>query len=440
MDVRIQGEQDGIETAELLQRMFNLPVIYLTAYGDTQTVERAKRTAPLGYLLKPFKPKDLRSTVEIALHRHRLETELRERERWLQTVLDSIADGVVAADEKGSVSFLNSRAQTLLGRSPEECMGNAVEDVVRLRSWEGGALENPLRQALATRQPFRRTADSILLGPGGSELPINDTTAPILDDERLLGAVMAFRDVSEQRALRRELEFRDRLSALGTMAAGVAHEINNPLAIITANLELVQSMAAAQETLPVEDLKAPLQDAQRSAERIAVIVSDLGTFARPKRLGKETSDLKEVIAWATRATAHAFKDRARLETLVADLKPVAIERTRLEQVLLNLLLNAAHAITPGHPHDNAVQLHAHALDPDHAVIQIRDTGCGIPEHIAQNLFVPFVTGKPPHEGTGLGLFVCNNIVNSVGGRLEFDTELDVGTTFRVVLPLHSNKT
>jgi two-component system, cell cycle sensor histidine kinase and response regulator CckA len=438
MDIRIHGERDGIETAEALKEMYGVPVVYLTAYADAPTIERAKRTDPMGYLLKPFKPKDLRSTVEIALHRHQVETQLRERTHWFQAVLNSIADGVVATDAHGAVTFINARAEVLTGHDQADALGRPIEAVVLLKSWEGHPLPSPVRDALATRQSLQRSADSLLVSVGGSEIAVNDNTAAILDHDRLVGAVVAFRDVREQRSMRKQLEFQDRLTAVGTMAAAVAHEINNPLSVIIANLALLEELTRHVPGPDVEESRAVLVDVRHSADRIRTIVSDLSSFAKPSRDQLPSVDVLETLQWAVRSTAAAFKDRARVSILTPSLPAVAIERQRLEQVLINLLLNSAHAIPPGSAAENSVSIEAHQSNPDEVVIEVRDSGRGISESVSKTLFMPFVTTKPDSEGTGLGLYVSRNIVSSVGGRLEFESVVGSGTVFRVTLPVASH--
>lgn len=441
MDVRIEGDRDGIEAAAQLRRLFNLPVVYLTAYGDSPTLERAKRTEPLGYLLKPFKPRDLRSTVELALYRHRVETELRHKERWLRTTLDSIADAVIATDESGHITLLNQQARRLLQLEEGDVLGTETERWVRLLSMsDERPVELLLRTALFNLRPASRQDDVLLARPKGERVCINDNAAPIIDGEELLGGVMAFRDVTERHSLRQALELKERLAAMGTLAAGVAHEVNNPLMAVAANLEFADTVitqfsedgSISLSADDVVELKSAVDDARYNANRIRDIVSDLRGFTRRSDTSS-TAHVGKVVRWAVGATASAFKGKGTVDVEVATETPVRMDETRLGQVLVNLLVNAAQAFDPTTLEHNRVVLSATQHEPATVQIRISDNGPGIPAALVGHVFEPFVTTKPSAEGTGLGLFVTHNIVTSAGGRIDVSSGSD-GTTFRIELP------
>ncbi len=132
MDIMLKGEMDGIDAAEKVRADFDVPVIYLTAYADDTTLQRAKITEPYGYLIKPFDERDLSIAIEMALYRHRMENRVRESERWLSATLRNIGEGVVAVDTKGLVVFLNSHGEHLTGWSADEAKGKPVEEVFRV--------------------------------------------------------------------------------------------------------------------------------------------------------------------------------------------------------------------------------------------------------------------------------------------------------------------
>jgi signal transduction histidine kinase len=404
MDIRIKGNRDGIETAEILQSRFGVPVVYLTAHADEATLDRAKKTQPHGYLLKPVKWAELRSMVEVSIHRHQMEKRLHERERWFEATLESVADAVITYDAQGNVTSMNPVAERLTGISEADAAGR------------------PAREIAST--------DNL----------------PAVSEAQSRSGVMVFRDNSEQQALQKKLELSDRLASLGAMAAGVAHEVNNPLAVVMANAalshtELSQLLAEAESgqapsPTTVARLRETIQavtEIRSSTSRIARIVADLKSFSRPEEATSEQADVKRTVAWAVRATALEVRHRARVSTRIAEVPPVALDETRLGQVLVNLLINAAHAIEIGSADTNEIAIVA-KTEAEQVTIEVTDTGSGMPEHVVSRIFEPFFTTKPVGLGTGLGLSICRGIVSSVGGSLQVESTPGQGSTFRVRLP------
>jgi PAS domain S-box-containing protein len=440
MDIRIQGPVDGIAAAALLRDRYGVPIVYLTAHADQATIERAKRTEPLGYLMKPVQPAELRSTVELSLHRHGVEQRIREHERWLETTLRSIADAVVCADPAGRVMFLNPAAETLLGASATAAIGRPLDDLVA--DAPGSVRRGGVRLG-APADPGIAVERRLTIA--GREHIVSQTMSLVIEDRQILGRVLVLRDITEQRRLERRLEMADRLASLGTMAAGVAHEINNPLIAVTANLAFVREKLdeltgdaapadPAQVRRQLEGLRDAVADSQNAAHRIARVVADLKVFARPAEEQPRRADVAISLDWAIRTTAHELRQRARLVREVGALPPVRGDEARLGQVFVNLLINAAHAIAPGAADRNLVRVTG-AVVGDRVVVEVHDTGGGIPDDVRARIFEPFFTTKPVGVGTGLGLFICHSIVESMGGELTLDTRPGVGSTFRVALPL-----
>ena len=440
MDIRINGDRDGIETAHSLKAQFDVPVVYLTAHADEVTLQRATATTPHGYLLKPIKAAELRSAVEVSLIRHDFERRQREREQWFAATLASIGDAVVAVDLDGRVAFMNPVAATLTGVAMAEGAGRPVAEVLHLdHAWSGPDL--PVLQALRDRRTL--VLDTAPLVNVATRQPrvIADSAAPVVDplSHEVLGAVMVFRDVTDRERMRAQLEQTERLAALGTLAAGVAHEVNNPLTVVLANIEYVrQELGRRHESATEGAAPAPLAialaDVESAAVRIGQIVADLKAFARPPAADGGTVDVVATAEWALRATAHEFRTRARLVRELAAVPRVAADDVRLGQVLVNLLTNAAQAIAPGFRDDHTVTLTTRVDRYGRVVIEVRDDGPGIPEEVRPHIFEPFFTTKRDSGGTGLGLAICHGIVSSLGGELTAAPNPGGGTIMRVVLP------
>jgi PAS domain S-box-containing protein len=447
MDIRIKGARDGIETARIFREEFGVSVIYLTAHADEATIKRAAETAPYGYLLKPIKPGELRSAIEVAVFRQQVEKSAHDRERAYHVALNSVSDAVVTVDLAGKVTYLNPAAESLIGASADSAIGRSADQLLHLTDQSSSAGDaTPLDAALRLKKPTDVSPANLRNVATGDQHSINESATPIVDSGHLSGAVMVFRDVGEKKRMQQQLELADRLSSLGTMAAGTAHELNNPLTVVVTNTgilgeELAQLQAALRSSSVREmtnknfaSMFAALGDIQAAASRMGRIVGDLRGFARPMESESQSIDLRRAIDWAVRATAHELQHRAQLRTKLQAAPDVRGDSARLEQVLVNLLVNAAHAIAPGRADFNEIFIALHADDRGRAVIEVSDTGEGIRPDVLNRIFEPFYTTKKAGTGTGLGLAICHGIVKSLGGDIGAVSEPGKGTTFTILLP------
>jgi len=208
MDIVLRGEMDGIEAAHQIQSEFDIPVVYLTAYADEKILERAKITEPFGYILKPFEDRELQITIEIALYKHRMEKKLKESKEWLSTTLKSIADAVIATDEKGQVAFINPLAEVLTGWKQEDAAGKPLEDVFNIITEEKGErLENPVVKVIREGKAVSTSNYTILIAKDETKRPINYSIAPIRDSKgKISRVVLAFQDITERKRAEKELQ------------------------------------------------------------------------------------------------------------------------------------------------------------------------------------------------------------------------------------------
>ncbi len=256
---------------------------------------------------------------------------------------------------------------------------------------------------------------------------------------------------SDQKRMREQLMISDRMASAGTLAAGVAHEINNPLAAAAANLEFVASVllrireeagtvaargGAWTDWLDqlVKEMWDPLTDTREAVTRIRDIVRDVKLFSRPHAEQSEAIDVRRVIESTIRMCWNEIRHRARIIRDFGTVHMVKANESRLGQVLLNLLVNAAQAMPEGHAKNNEIRI-VTRTERDRVIIQIRDTGVGIPRESLERIFDPFFTTKPAGVGTGLGLAICHRIVRDLGGDISVESELGKGSVFSVALPV-----
>lgn len=262
---------------------------------------------------------------------------------------------------------------------------------------------------------------------------------------------------AERSKLEEQLVISDRMASVGTLAAGVAHEINNPLCALMGNLEFVADdldqlirdisalalegdatgrVPSADLTEPVArltEIQGPLNEARDAAERVRMIVKDLKAFSRSDEETRGPVDVHRVIDSSIRMAHNEIRHRARLVKVYGEVPLVEGNEARLSQVFLNLLVNAAHAVPEGHIDENEIRVETRLLGEDRVVVEVKDTGAGIPAQALPRIFDPFFTTKPIGVGTGLGLAICHRIVTAVGGDMEAESQPGEGTAIRAIL-------
>ena len=433
VDIRLRGQASGFEIAEQLRARNDVPVVYMTAHTDDDTLRRAARTGAYGYVVKPFTIGEVKSALEVALYKHGLDQHLAERERWFSTTLRAIADGVVACDNEQRVTFMNAAAERMLRTGEAQARDRSIGELLG----RGPGAFAPVTQALTQRSP----APVLFDGEAGTALLLEGTVAPIIHGERALGAVLVLHDVTEQRRRDEQLALTDRLSSLGTLVASVAHEINNPLAYTLGNLGLAGGeLERLRDQLQEPRVKAALErvihglrDAEEGAGRVANTVKELRAFGRMEERSQRSVDPRACVDWAIRLTSNQLLHQARLITSLREVPNVQANELKLSQVVVNLLTNAVQALT-GEREDNEIRVATWTDEAGGAVIEVEDNGRGMTEEVRLAVFEPFFTTKAVGHGTGLGLSICRSIVAGLGGQIGVESAPGRGSRFRICLP------
>jgi PAS domain S-box-containing protein len=245
--------------------------------------------------------------------------------------------------------------------------------------------------------------------------------------------VVSGRDVTERHQLRTQLLLSDRMASLGTLAAGIAHEINNPLSYVLGNLEVL-SEALTRRRDRSDTLASAIGDATDGAQRVRKIVQGLRTFSRSEEEKRVSLEISDVLRAAIRLTANEVRHRARLVCELGATPRVMADDGRLTQVFINLIVNASHAIPEGRSDENRITVRTRTDELGRAVIEVADTGRGLSPDVQARVFDPFYTTKKVGEGTGLGLSICHSIVTGLGGEISLEGAVGRGAVARVVLP------
>ena len=363
-------------------------------------------------------------------------------EQRYRTLTENAHDAIAILSGDGVIREVNRRLEEMLGTSKEKIIGRRVGEFTAPNGESHPLADQADPASGGTDDAGVGTIE--LYRPDGSSVLVDFSRATVdVGGERMVFAIG--RDVTEQVRTQAQLMVADRMASIGSMAAGVAHEINNPLAAVTANLDLaVQEIGALEERLgkvaELTDLVDEIRDARTAAEQVKSIVRDLKMFSRAEEDRRGPVDIHQVIDSSLRMAWNEIRHRARVVKDYGEVPPVLANESRLGQVFLNLIVNAAQAISEGHADANEIRLTTRARrgpgpDGERVLVQLSDTGAGISPAIRHKLFDPFFTTKPAGVGTGLGLAICQRIITSMGGEITVASEVGTGTTFSIVLPV-----
>ncbi len=370
----------------------------------------------------------------LAIERRRAEESRRISEERYRVLVETSPNGVALAATDTSILKANRQLTALLGfRDAAELEGRKLFDFVAELDRERAEVE---RERLARGGALPEVLLRFRHGDAAFDGEVSGTVTR--GEGQGTAVVLVIRDVTERQKLQARLAQSDRMASVGMLAAGVAHEINNPLAYVLANLEsLAADLPAVEARLPPGEVPAELllraREALDGARRIREIVRDLKVFSRSgdDRLGLVS--INKVIEGVLRMTQNEVKYRAALVTDFGRLPPVRANEGRLAQVFLNLVLNAAQALREGDVERNSIRVRTWA-EPGFVFVEISDTGPGIPEAVKGRIFEPFFTTKPAGVGAGLGLAISRGIVEEAGGRISVESRPGEGARFVVRLP------
>jgi two-component system, cell cycle sensor histidine kinase and response regulator CckA len=345
MDIRIDGQRDGIAAAQEVRARHHVPVVFLTAHADRATLERAKAADPFGYITKPLGPAALHTSIELAVYKHQIERQLEEQEAWHRTTLASVAEAIVVVDPYGRIRTLNRAAESFSGWTVADAIGQRLEAVVRLVEEDSGNdIGDPAPLAILRGAPVLLDRGLRLISRIGREFAVEGTVAPVRSSaEILLGVVLTLRDVSTRRWEERQLRQSQRVEAAGRLAARVSTEY----AVLVQTIRDRTGLLARQlgDYPPAQTALEEIRAAALAAEQVNEKLAGLGV----RRVAQfETVGLNSIL----RRMSKSIEAAARARVVVA-LRPdpgagsIKADPAQIEQVILNLVLHACAAIPDG---------------------------------------------------------------------------------------------
>ena len=414
------GEQVGVMT--LMTTEEDSPV---HGEEDRQLIERF--AARLALLIQ-----NLRQRRQLQQH-HALMQQLATK----HAIAKHLGEGAVALDDDGVITFANPAATTLLGwTSADHMLGQNFHQIVHRGRPCLKDNNCALQHGFSSRSDIRSHDDDFAQYQGRSR-PVVYTMTPLVTEYEQ-GVVIAFRDMSKYRSMQAQSVATDRMVAVGTLASGLAHEINNPLAYVRSNLRFVlqalenrRNGIAESDTPSDDELREALVDGMDGVERIQSIVAGMQTFTQ---LDREVGiiDAEKCLHDALTVCHGELRRHSQVERQGEPLEFVRADSTRLTQVFVNLLLNAAMAIEESGKFGRIVI--TTSMEDEQQIVEIRDNGVGIELGAQRQIFDPFYTVRKGTGGTGLGLYVCRAIINEIDGDISVSSEPAQGAVFRVALP------
>ncbi|OGV59139.1 MAG: hypothetical protein A2X49_02265 [Lentisphaerae bacterium GWF2_52_8] len=406
--------------------------------------------------------------------------EIEELSRKNEMILDAVAEGIYGIDINKNTVFINPAAEKMLGFSADELLACSQHDVTHHTRPDGSPYpveECKICATLLDGKP-RHIADEVFWRKDGTSFPVEYSTNPLVEDGKVIGAVVVFQDISERLSqahertrMEMELHQAQKLESIGQLAAGIAHEINTPTQYIGDNLAFLQDSFQSlskcldllsaiqseegassvlaqkiQDAIPKDDLEFMKEEIPKALNqsiegiaRISEIVLAMKEFSHPGTKGKSFVDLNKALTNTITVSKNEWKYVAEMETdFATDLPAVPCLPGEINQVFLNILVNAAHAIAElvgNTTSKGKITVQTRKKD-DVVEVRISDTGAGMPDSVKKRIFEPFFTTKPVGKGTGQGLSIARAIIiKKHGGTLNFESEQGKGTTFIICLPL-----
>jgi PAS domain S-box-containing protein len=445
MDIGLKGEMDGIETATEIHRARQVPIIFLTAHADLDTIDRSKIAAPYGYVLKPPDESVLQRTIEIALNRARIDDNAREAandalwwsEERFRLMVDAVKEyALFMVSDDGMIVSWNSGAERITGFESDEVLGTPVS---ALRAHEESAQASFHQRAMEAGAAGVEW-DEVALRKDGSSYLAHVYAAPMISrgGERL-GFVGVTQDVTKQRDLEAQLLQAQKLESIAHLAGGIAHDFNNMLMVILTRCELLLRI------LESEKQRRYVTDIRDAAQKNRDLTQQLLALARRQVLELHNININDIVSDAIQLLRPTLGEHIDTKLyLEPNLWSVRADRGKLHQVLLNLSINARDAMPRGgslviatrnvHVDEAYARQRIGLAEGEYVSLVVSDTGAGIPREIRDRIYDPFFTTKALGHGTGLGLAVVRGIVEQSGGRIWMYSEENRGTIFKIFLP------
>jgi PAS domain S-box-containing protein len=431
MDIRLRGPEDGIETADRIRRGFHVPVMFVTAHADRETLDRAKIAEPFGYIVKPFHSVDFRAQIEMALWKHAMEQKLRISEAWLSTTFRNVADALIATDSEGNVAFMNLPATQLTGWDWRESRGKPLLEVFQVFE-EATDLPvlHPLDAIYDGRELSTGARTFKLRKKGVEKLTfVEAELSANRDEESLLGIIVVFRDITERRRAEEQNRQLQKMNCLNLMAVGLGRELAESQTRMDDLLKELIATSKGSSLRALGDLYVYSANQQSVVQQLISLGRAVGGQAL-------TVDLNVVLsALETKFRKVLGTSRSLNLKLEPGIPPISVDPQNLQENLLRLIASARDAMPDG----GIVEISTMTVNPaedEHSVrLTIRDTGKGIRPGAGDRVFDPYYQSRTGSGNPKFALALVYRFVALSGGSIEVESGPGDGAAYFMNFPV-----
>jgi two-component system cell cycle sensor histidine kinase/response regulator CckA len=422
MDIHIKGSLDGTESSLKIKELYDIPVIFLTAYSDNETLEKAKNSYPYGYITKPYDKRKLLIIIELVLNVIGLEKEIKRREELFSATFKSIADAVIITDDQNKIKYLNPMAKSFITATDvlEQSFDSVFKITIDHEQNRGVFIDKYGKEK--TLEVKMTKLDNSLIKTGGFVWILTDITIPVF--------------------LESQLRESHKMEAVGRLAGGIAHDFNNLLTVIMGYCSLILDNVELMEQN--QNLKSDVTGIQTTSHKAVKLTKQLLTFTSNQVHNPRLVDINDIISDLGKIFDKLIPGNISLNfSLTENQTIINIDPVQLEQVLINLVVNSRDSIegngsiqieTTVINTTNEINLLSKIPRGEFILLSVKDNGKGIPENLISKIFEPFFSTKKDGNGVGLGLSTVYGIVQHSGGHIDVLSSLNSGSIFNIYFP------
>ena len=421
MDIRLAGELDGIQVADKVRVDFDIPVVYMTAYDDRETLQRAGQTQAFGYIKKPIASASLQGSIEVALTKHRQERYLREQRTWLTASFSSVPDAVLVTDASGRICYLNQRAAELTGCLVDNALGRPSSELLAFTYRDGTPLDDPMPVAMLQGTPVSLPADIWLQDAGGTRRAIEGTAAPRMQDGHIQGVVILFQDITLRLFELEQSSLEQKYEALTRLADGISGHLQLELSAVTEeSARIIKSLPSACTWLPL------VQTIESAAREAFAVTGRLRAFAHEREIEPRLIQLNEILKRLQTVWKDALPGFSL--DLDEDPRPVQADSRELTRALDLIFQHAHHWMDAGYGITIAASSAGLEGMQNWLLIRIAYTSTGEDAAAVDRMF------DPSWDGNWEGLPLVYGLIKRMGGLISARLEGGDRVIFEIYLP------